>query len=133
MSDFTIIIFDNILICANSLDELYANFERILDRCIAKNVYCTFSKTWLGITEATFFGYKVHHNGYELTQDRKDAILNIAFPKNLKQAQVFFGSSVFFRSFVPNYTIAANHLHDLLQKDFKWDPGSWKHDYLQEF
>ena len=133
MSDFTITIFDNILICANTYDELYANFERILDRCIQRNVYCKFSKTWLGITEATFFGYKVKHNGYELTQERKDAILNIAFPKNLKQAQVFFGSSVFFRSFVPNYTTAAQHLHDLLHKDFKWDPGQWQHDYIQEF
>jgi hypothetical protein len=134
MQDFTITIFDNILICANTLDELYTNFERVLDRCIERNVYCKFSKTFLGLTEATFFGYKIRHDGYELTSDRKEAIMTINFPTSLKQAQVFFGSSVFFRSFVPDYTTAAQHLHDLLHKDFNWSkPDTWKHDYRQEF
>jgi hypothetical protein len=59
--------------------------------------------------------------------------MNISFPRNLKEAQVFFGSSVFFRTFVPNYTSAAGHLHDLLQKDFSWNSAKWKHDYHADF
>ena len=134
MSDFTITIFDNILICAHTLQELYDNFEKVIDRCIERNLYCKFAKTFCGITEATFFGYKIKHDGYQLTQERKDAILNIAFPTSLKQAQIFFGSSVFFRTFVPNYTTAAQHLHDLLHKDFPWSKQAlWKHDYKKEF
>jgi hypothetical protein len=134
MSDFTITIFDNILICAHTLQELYDNFEKVIDRCIERNLYCKFAKTYCGINEATFFGYKIKHDGYQLTRERKDAILNIAFPTTLKQAQIFFGSSVFFRTFVPNYTTSAQHLHDLLHKDFPWSkPAQWKHDYKKEF
>ena len=133
MSDFCIVIYDNILICAHDHMDLYNKFERILDRCIERNLYCKFAKTWLGQPSAKFFGYHVQHNGYRLTQDRIDAIQAIAFPTNLKQAQTFFGSSVFFRTFVPDYTTAAGHLHDLLQKDFSWDTSTWSHDYAADF
>ena len=47
-ADWSIAIFDNLLVMAYDYDDAYRKCELILDRCIARNVYLKFSKTWLG-------------------------------------------------------------------------------------
>ena len=55
-SDWLICIFDNILLLAYDYADAYAKFERVLDRCIDRNVFLKFSKSWLGFDKANFFG-----------------------------------------------------------------------------
>jgi hypothetical protein len=35
-------------------------------------------------------------------------------------------------SITPSMEGQSQHLHDHLHKDFKWDPGTWQHDYHKE-
>eukprot|EP00969_Alexandrium_andersonii_P194400 8586131-Alexandrium_andersonii.AAC.1 len=50
--DWTIAIFDNLLVLAHDFEDAYRKTELILDRCIARNVSLKFSKTWLGFDTA---------------------------------------------------------------------------------
>eukprot|EP00981_Chlorochromonas_danica_P012297 scaffold4797_cov234-Ochromonas_danica.AAC.1 len=50
--DWTIAIFDNLLVLAHDFEDAYRKTELILDRCIARNVSLKFSETWLGFDTA---------------------------------------------------------------------------------
>jgi hypothetical protein len=56
-SDWIIAIFDNryLLVLAYDFEDVYRKCELILNRCIERNVFLKFSKTWLGFPEAKFF------------------------------------------------------------------------------
>jgi hypothetical protein len=88
-SEWLIYIFDNLLICAYDYDDLYNKIDVFLDRCIERNVFLKFGKTYLGFDYANFFGYVVRHESYELSQERKDEIMQMPFPNSTKSMQSF--------------------------------------------
>ena len=73
-----------------------------------------FAKTWLGFTS-------VHFKSYELTEDRKEAILKIPFPtegNRPKKVRSLLGAGVFFAPFIKHYNKIVKNLTDLTKKDF---------------
>ena len=132
-SDWTIAIFDNLLVLADDYKDAYEKLEMILNRCVERNVILKFSKSWLGVKEVKFFGYICTHASFKLAQDRKDALQAIPFPKNTKQMQMFLGAALFFKSFVDHFSDKTAKLNDMTRKEFNWNPETWKEPYLQLF
>ena len=131
--DWTIVIYDNLLVLATDYDDAYRKCELILDRCIERNVFLKFSKTWMGFPEANFFGYVCNKHGYRLSDDRKNALNEVPFPKSIKQMQSFLGSALFFKAFIPHFSTLTAPLHDMTHKNFNWDPEAWTVNYRQSF
>ena len=132
-SAWTVVIFDNILILANDFQDAYMKMERVLDRCIERNIFLKFSKSWLGFDSAVYFGYLVRHNRYELTPERKKAITEIPFPTTPKGMSSFLGKALYFRQFVPHFSSLTASLHDMTKEGFVWDQSTWTHDYKKDF
>jgi hypothetical protein len=132
-AEWSIVIFDNLLLLAHDYADAYRKLELILDRCIARNLFLKFSKSYIGFTEVKFFGYCCKHQSYGLSQDRKDGIMQIPMPTTQKAMQSFLGAALFFRSFVPHFSDATCVLHDMVRKDFDWNPSTWKKDYTKAF
>jgi len=132
-SEWCIAIFDNLLVLAYDYDDAYRKLEIILDKCIERNVYLKFSKSWLGFQEVKFFGYVCGNSSYKLSEDRKSALQAIPFPTNTKQMQSFLGAALFFKNFVPHYSTLTAPLNDMTHKNFNWDPASWSVDYISHF
>jgi len=131
--DWLIYIFDNILILANTYEELYERIEMVFDRCIERNVYLKISKSFIGFTEVKFFGYKCTGSNWSLDEDRKQGIVNIPFPTTQKEARSFLGCGVFFQPFTENYAVKAEKLYDMTKDDFNWDKSTWIIDYEGHF
>ena len=134
--EWALCIFDNVLLLAHDFDDAYKKLEIFLDRCIEHGVVLKFAKTWLGFREIKFFGYLVRHNSFELTDDRKEALLKIPFPENgnrCKKIRSLLGLGVFFAPFVQNYSDLVKHLTDMTKSSFNWEETTWQHDYRQEF
>ena len=127
--DWTIVIFDNLLVLANSYQDCYEKTQKILERCNERNLVLKFSKTWLGFDSVEFFGYKCSYQKFELTEKRKKAIMEMPFPKTLKQMQRFLGCALFFKNFVPRYAELASKLTDMTAKTFNWNKSTWTYDY----
>jgi hypothetical protein len=105
--DWCILLFDNALLLATDYQDAYAKLEMFFDRSIQFNVKLKCSKTWLGFTEVKFFGYICRHKSYGLTEDRKQAILEIPFPSSgnkTKKVRIMLGCGVFFSPFIKNYS-----------------------------
>lgn len=131
--DWTVVIFDNLLVLADSYQDAFAKTEMILDRCRERNLVLKFSKTWLGNDTVEFFGYRCSYNKFELTEKRVQSILDIPFPTNTKQIQRFLGCALFFRQFMPNYSILTARLTDMTEKTFNWNKDTWSVDYESAF
>lgn len=131
--EWCIAIFDNLLVLAYDYEDAYRKLDIILDKCIERNVYLKFSKTWLGFQEVKFFGYVCTHSSYKLADDRKAALQAIPFPTNTKQMQSFLGAALFFKNFIPHYSTLTAPLNDMTHKTFNWDPASWTDDYIAHF
>jgi hypothetical protein len=133
MEEFTIVIFDNLLVLANDFNDAYSKLDMVLDRCIERNLVLKFSKTWLGFEQCEFFGYLCKYLSYELTQKRKDSIFSMPFPNSLKSMQRFLGTALFFRQFMPHFSSLTAPLNDMVKKDFNWNPATWSKDYKASF
>ena len=132
--EWTIRIFDNLLILAHDYDDAYKKTVLFVNRCIDRNVILKFSKTWLGFDEANFFGYVCKYQKFELSQKRKDAIAAIPFPTSKKSMQSFLGTALFFKSFMPHYSTLTAQLNDMVHNNFDWiNKQSWVHDYESIF
>jgi hypothetical protein len=128
--EWTIAIFDNLLALAHDFEDAYKKVNLILDRCIERNLYLKFSKTWLGFNHANFFGYLCKFQKYELSDSRKDSIMSMVFPRSQKEMQSFLGATLYFKSFVPAYSDKAAPLYEMTKSDFNWkDISSWKQNY----
>ena len=135
-----IFMFDNVLLGAETTDELFDKVDKFLDICIARNVKMNFSKTWIGFNKATFFGYVLDEHGYRLDESRKKAIAEIPMPgwgktkkENITQMKSFLGFSVYFIPFVENFATKASPLHDMTHADFNWAESTWTRDYKADF
>lgn len=118
--EWTIIIFDNILVCANTLEELRERTLIVLDMCAEYNVFLKLAKSAFGLTTVKFFGYEVRHNSYGLCEDRLTALQTVPLPTTTKEAQSVAGSFLFCGDFVENYSTLAAPLYDMTAKKFDW-------------
>jgi hypothetical protein len=132
-TDWTIVIFDNLLVLAYEWEDAYKKLNIILDRCIERNVFLKFSKTWLGFDHANFFGYVVKKGCYEMSAARKEEISKIPFPTSMKRMQSFLGSALFFKNFVPRFSDLTAPLHDMVHKKFNWAESAWTKPYRKIF
>ncbi len=131
--EWIIAIFDNLLVLAHDYQDAYAKLEKILDRCIERNVFLKFSKSWLGFQQVKFFGYSCRNGSFGLSQDRVDQVRAIPFPRTRKQMQAFLGAALFFSHFVPNFASHSAPLNDMTRENFDWNQSNWTVDYAQCF
>lgn len=132
-AEWTIVIFDNFLVLAHSLEDALSKLEKILKRCREFGIVLKMKKSWIGVRKVTFFGYEVTHGKWKLSDSRKVAINQIPFPQSKKDMQSFLGAALFFHHHVPNYSEWSARLYETTHVDFTWDPDSWVYDYRAHF
>ena len=130
-SDWSIVIFDNLLVLATDYEDAYRKVDLILDRCIEYNLFLKFAKTWLGFEEVKFFGYRCKRDSYELDDDRYLAIEKLPLPTTCTQMQSLLGAALFFKSFVPSYSTITAPLTEMTHKDFVWNDKVWTEERLE--
>ena len=131
--DWTIVIFDNILILANDFKDLYSKMELFLERCHEARVVLKLKKTWIGYDTVTFFGYKVSNGTWTLSDARREGIRQFEFPTTKKAMQSFLGAALFFHHHIPNFSDWAAKLYEMTTDQFKWDRSIWTYDYEAHF
>ena len=132
-ADWTIVIFDNFLVLADSHQDAYEKLQKIIQRCNERRIVLKLKKSWFGVDTVTFFGYEVTHGRWKLSESRKKSIAALSMPKSTKEMQSFLGAALFFHNHVPNYSEWSAKLYEMTHTDFVWDPGTWDYDYTAHF
>ena len=124
-----IVIFDNFLVLATDHADLLHKTSLVLDRANERNFFMKFSKTFLGFSKCSFFGYEVTAEGYRMDDKRIQGIVAIPLPSNQKMMLSFLGAALFTANFIPHFASLSADLHEMTTKTFSWDRKTWKKDY----
>ena len=131
-NDWTIVIFDNMLILAHDYMDGMNKLRTFLNRCKERNVILKMAKSWIGFQEVKFFGYTCRHNNYEVSKEKLVAFDSLSCPSTIKQARSALGMGVMFASFIPHYSTIAAPISDMTKKTFNWDKNTWEGNYYPE-
>ena len=101
--EWTVCIFDNILVLCHDYTDGMEKLIKMIDRCYKCNLVMKFSKSWIGFQQVKFFGFKVTPGKYELDEEREQVVADAPFPNGPKAMQRFLGVAVFFNEFLPDF------------------------------
>jgi hypothetical protein len=105
--------FDDILIVADTMEEMTENLEKVFEKLIQFNIKIKAKKCVIGAENIEFLGMNLSGNGIRILDSRKKIIQDWEFPKNVKQAAQFIGYVGFVTKFLPNSATIMAPLSDL--------------------
>lgn len=76
-------------------------------------------KSLFGLEEGKLLGHIISKDGIRIDPERIQAILQIPYPRNIKELQAFLGKINFLRRFIPNLAELIRMLNNMLKKDAK--------------
>ena len=114
-------IVDDILICASSLEELYAKIDKVLARCKQANMKINSKKIQVG-QEVSFAGYLVTKDGCKPQPSKLEALSKFPVPTNVTGVKSFLGAAQQLAVSAPDLSYATAPLRELIRRDvvFQW-------------
>ncbi|OWY90106.1 reverse transcriptase, partial [Phytophthora megakarya] len=91
---------DDILIPANSWNQLCDRVEGLLEACDKWNLSISVVKSFWGMPKVEFLGHKVSRNGLGANPKDLSALTDLAFPGSLRAMQSFLGSLNYYSRFI---------------------------------
>ena len=118
---------DDVVIAADSIDEMVRKLEAFMKFCADKNIKLKREKCVLAASAVKHLGFIVGEDGKHLDPARVESLMSIGAPKNLKGLKSLLGSFSFIRAWVANMAQHAAPLTDLMSETatklgFKWGP-----------
>jgi hypothetical protein len=125
--DICEIYIDDIIIFADSEEELAENLRKVLERLSKHNISVSPEKCSFGLEEIEFVGHTLDKDGLHFTRAKLDKVLQIPLPVTSKQLKSFLGVTIFFSDHIQGYTDMAKPLHNMIhnydaRKKLKWTP-----------
>ena len=116
-------IVDDILIWANSYDELYERMRKILAKCKDIGITISESKMQVG-REVKFAGYLVTQGGVRPDPEKVESIRNFPQPTDVTSLRAYLGLANQLGSFIPDLSQSMVKMRTLLKKNtvFQWTP-----------
>ncbi|KAE9355050.1 hypothetical protein PF008_g4245 [Phytophthora fragariae] len=109
---------DDILITAESWDNLCSRVEGLLDVCDEWNLSISVVKSFWGKSQVEYLGHKVSSHGLEANPKDLSALADLPFPGWLRAMQSFLGILNYYSKFIEDYAIYAAVLYELREVDF---------------
>ena len=122
LDDFCIAYMDDILIYADTDEELVARTRQVLEKLIEHGLYVKLEKCLFHVTEVDFLGFIISADGIRMDSSRIAVIVEWPRPESIHDVQVFLGFANFYRRFIESYSHVVLPLTDLLKKanQFSW-------------
>lgn len=121
---FCVVYLDDIIIFSESFEEHLMHLSQVLDALREANLKIKISKCRFAQSEVDFLGHKVTRDGILPSTRKVEALMQMPYPKNVKEVMSFNGLANYFRKFVPNFSTVARPLNDLIKKDTPWKWGA---------
>ena len=106
---------DDILIFAETKEELVANTNTVLERLRKYNITVNPEKVKMGLTEVEYVGHLIDKHGISFTQQKKDKVLEFRLPSKAHELKSFLGLCSQYRDHIQGYATLSAPLHDMLQ------------------
>ena len=108
---------ENFSIFGDSFDECLKNLEKVLKRCIEKNLVLNWEKCHFMVTKGIVLGHIISSAWIQVDKAEIDIISNLLTPKNLKDIVCFLGHIGFNWHFIKDFSSILWPMCQLLAKD----------------
>jgi hypothetical protein len=116
-----IVCMDDILIYAETLEDLERITKKVLHKCRLHDLFlkpekCTFTKT-----KMDYLRFIISQGQLAMDPAKIEGLLDWSEPKTVQQLRLFLGFGNFYRKFIRGYSDLAKPLNNLLKKDTTWN------------
>ncbi|OWZ07953.1 reverse transcriptase [Phytophthora megakarya] len=120
---------DDIMIAAESWDQMYRRVEDLLEACDKWNLSICVAKRFWGMDNVGYLGHRVSIGGLEANPKDLKSLTDLPFAGSLRSMQSFLGSLNYYSRFIKDYAIFASVLNELREVEFA---ELEKRSYLRE-
>ena len=121
---------DDLTVFGNSFDDCLDNLEKVLKRCVEKELVLNWEKCHYMVTSGIVLGHVVSIKGIEVDKAKIEVISKLPQPKTVRDVRSFLGHAGFYRRFIKNFSAISKPLCNLLLKDA---PFEWNDDCQKSF
>ncbi|XP_024041924.1 uncharacterized protein LOC112099055 [Citrus clementina] len=121
---------DDLTVFGNSFDDCLDNLEKVLKRCVEKELVLNWEKCHYMVTSGIVLGHVVSIKGIEVDKAKIEVISKLPQPKTVRDVRSFLGHVGFYRRFIKNFSAISKPLCNLLLKDA---PFEWNDDCQKSF
>jgi len=117
--DFLVFYLDDLTPFSKSDEEHLKHLRQIFMTCRKYGISLNPKKSLFGLEEGKLLGHIISKYGIRIDPERIRAILQIPYPRNIKELQALLGKINFLRRFIPNLAELTRSLSNMLKKDAK--------------
>jgi len=111
---------DDLIIIANSFEQLMGRFETVLGRLHAANLKLNCSKCELFKRKVSFLGHIISGDGIEVQPEKIEFVRCWPIPKSLTEVRSFLGLASYYRRFIRGFSVIAAPLYKLMRKNVQF-------------
>jgi len=123
---------DDLIIIANSFEQLTGRFETVLGRLRAANLKLNCSKCELFKRKVSFLGHIISGDGIEVQPEKIESVRCWPIPKSLTEVRSFLGLASYYRRFIRGFSFIAAPLYKLMRKNVQFHWGAEQQDAFDE-
>lgn len=112
-----IMFFDDIIIPASNEEQGLQRLRLVLETAVEYGLDINWKKCRFMLRKIEFLGYVIEDGRIHPSPDKTTAVQNFPEPKSCKDVQSFLGLAGYFRRFIPQFSVVAKTLSDLLKKE----------------
>lgn len=116
---YALVFIDDILCHSPDLDSHFVHLSNIFDRLRQANLKLNPKKCQFAAQRVEYLGHILSAKGTEANPEKIKVIRSYPRPKTKRQVRAFLGLCNFYRRYVPNFSVLANPLNQLLKKTSK--------------
>eukprot|EP00253_Pinus_taeda_P024129 PITA_24129 len=117
--DFLVVYLDDLTPFSKSDQEHLKHLRKIFMTCRKYGISLNPKRSLFSLEEGKLLGHIISKDGIRTDPERIQAILQIPYPRNIKELQAFLGKINFLRRFIPNLAELIRLLSNMLKKDAK--------------
>eukprot|EP00253_Pinus_taeda_P006226 PITA_06226 len=117
--DFLVVYLDDLTPFSKSDQEHLKQLRKLFMTCRKYDISLNPKKSLFALEEGKLLGHIISKDGIRIDPERIQAILQIPYPRNIKELQAFLGKINFLRRFIQNLAELIRLLRNMLKKDAK--------------
>lgn len=118
-----LIYIDDIMVATEEMQEHLDILREVFEIARKHNLQFRMDKCSFLYNQITYLGYLLSENGIQPSAENVESVVNYPNPRNTKEIQRFVGLASYFRKFVPNFSIIAKPLYELIKKNAEFRFG----------